>query len=442
MKIITTVGTSIFDKTPIKDYSEVKTLKNDANKKLIYAQKQQVEDEYNEILRKANAFCNSKSLSDLKEYSAECKTLHLIGQENITEIVLFTTDTVLGYLAGEILQTQLKRIFGNDKVKLERIEGLEVHNAATFQQTGFQNLVQKTSEEIRNGKAADKKVILNISGGYKAILPVMTLVGQLEEVPLNYVYEDSDKIIEIGNLPISFDWAVIEKYVVYLKNNSQLQKATNELKAEMKNLNLIDFDKENKALLTIMGTLLAEYLNRASPFTETIFGYLVEYKLDECYAKIYGREKVQHGVKFGNMAGTEDIDIYIKPTENEFITMEVKHAEFVLDSAEQMEKITKNLIYRAQETNKTEGEIAEIWLMLYSYTNTKKNTFMLSNEQNQTLAITANAIKHDAICENAVFKVKHFYIEANKLGSERHIYQTFMKSELKSEQIKDIYPNQ
>ena len=115
---------------------------------------------------------------------------------------------------AKFLQTQLQRVFAgkikNENITLQRVEGLNIYDSAKFNDTGFHNLVEITSKEIRSAKAAKEKVILNISGGYKAILPVMTLVAQLEEVPLNYVYEDSNEIIEIGNLPISFDWAAIE----------------------------------------------------------------------------------------------------------------------------------------------------------------------------------------------------------------------------------------
>jgi len=37
------------------------------------------------------------------------------------------------------------------------------------------------------------ETVLNISGGYKAIVPIITLIRQLEEVPLLYNYETSQK---------------------------------------------------------------------------------------------------------------------------------------------------------------------------------------------------------------------------------------------------------
>lgn len=85
------------------------------------------------------------------------------------------------------------------------------------------------------------------------------------------------------------------------------------------------------------------------------------------------------------MKGSEDIDIFIKPTESEFITMEVKHAGFVLENDEQMKKIATNLIFRAKQANLSgQGEIKEIWLMLYSYTN-ETTRFVLSEAQIETL---------------------------------------------------------
>ena len=373
---------------------------------------------------------------------AEVQTLLAIAKKDeykgkTLEVHLLCTDTQLSQLAAAIIKDL--KIPDITFMESAKIDFLQVKDAKNFEEKGFFNLVDK----VKSIKGTDTNVILNISGGYKALIPPLTLLAQLEKMTLCYVYEESGELIETGNLPINFDWGVIENYTTYLqKSQSKRDKASDSIIKEMRDLKLVKSDSRD---LTIIGSLISKYSQQASPFTQTIFGYLVEYKLDECYALKYGREKVQHGVKFGEMKGTEDIDIFIKPNANEFITMEVKHAGFVLDNETQMDKITKNLIFRAiQAKNSKQGTIKEIWLMLYSYTDIRNNTFILTQAQTETLYKVSQAIKAANICCNALFIAKHFYIESNKsneenrLDGEVHIYQNFMKSTLKIESIKDI----
>lgn len=74
------------------------------------------------------------------------------------------------------------------------IEGLQVKDAETFRDAGFINLIDK----VVAIKGEDTSTILNISGGYKALIPPLTLLAQLEQIPLYYIYEDSGELIETG----------------------------------------------------------------------------------------------------------------------------------------------------------------------------------------------------------------------------------------------------
>ncbi|QQS27999.1 MAG: hypothetical protein IPM47_14115 [Sphingobacteriales bacterium] len=475
IKVITTVGTSLFTNYRRKEVQ--KYWENEAN---INPQinNYNVETDYKNLL-KENLQYTSRSESAIKtaienywlkdiltnidingdlqcikakglnhQCCAEVQTLLAIAQhkdykDKDLEVHLLCTDTTLSRLAAEIIAgidfnpiAKIKFADYSDDKKYFAVDSLQVKDAKKFEDTGFLKLV----EQVKSIKGGNNDVILNISGGYKALIPPLTLLAQLEEIPLYYIYEDSGELIETGNLPINFDWGVIEQYTAYLHNQSKRNKADADIIDEMRKLKLVRPDSNE---LSIIGKLIAEYSKQASPFTQTIFGYLVEYKLDEYYAAVYGREKVQHGVKFGEMKGSEDIDIFIKPAENKFITMEVKHAGFVLDNEEQMKKITKNLIHRAtQAKNSGQGEIQEIWLMLYSYSNDKNPSFELTESQKRTLEEVNNAIKEDEVCKNAPFKAKHFYINSNELRDESHIYQTFIKSTLKEQKIIGIYDSQ
>ena len=461
IKVITTVGTSLFTNYMKKEV--VKSLKtlgkrdyeldDDAFNRAL-KDKATTSDLEDELKSKLTTFWihNLKKEKDEKvniKYvqgtglnvgcCAEVQTLIAIAnkaeyKDQILEVHLLCTDTQLSQLAASIIKDlTIPNITFVEPVKIDK---LQVKNAKDFEDEGFFNLVK----EVQSIKGDDENVVLNISGGYKALIPPLTLLAQLEKLMMYYIYEDEGKLIETGALPINFDWSVIEKYVVYLNNNNQRNnRASEDTISDMQKLYLI---KQNSRDLTLIGDLLRIYSQKASPFTETIFGYFIEHKVFECYAKEYGRDKVQHSVKFGEMNGSDDIDIFIQPKEGEFITVESKHAEFVLPNSLEMEKIIKNLIFRANQAhNDGQGNPSEIWLMLYSYSsiNDKNNQFNLLVEYKEELDNIINAIQQDDICKKAIFKAKHFFIVENKLKDKRHVYQDFMRDSLKIKNIIDIY---
>ena len=52
-------------------------------------------------------------------------------------------------------------------------------------------------------------VIMNITGGYKASIPYLTILAQLNGCPIYYIFEDQDALIKVPNLPFStevIDW--------------------------------------------------------------------------------------------------------------------------------------------------------------------------------------------------------------------------------------------
>ncbi|MDZ4709992.1 MAG: hypothetical protein SH818_16450 [Saprospiraceae bacterium] len=415
MKIITTVGTSLISNSLVDCSSlDSQTFKselflpeNDFFKTYIIKK----EESLFEFIRD-NGTC------------AELDSLKKMDSDMEAEIYLLCTETVLSFMCGRVLKKYL-----GERAKVQYIEGLQVKDAKKFENEGFFNLVKEV-KSIKNNYA---DVRLNISGGYKALIPPLTLLAQLEQIPLYYLYEDSEELIETGNLPINFDWEVIEQFSTLLHNSN---KRTNGTEEELSNMRKLKLVKPESCDLTIIGNLIARYSDRASPLTGTIFGYLIEHKVFECYATKYGRELVEHSVKIEG-EGSEDIDVLISPEALKFIAVEIKPVS-VLEDNIKMEKIKKAFINRVNAVKEKRGNPVELWLMLYSYTDSKNKTKTLSDDEHLMLNEFAKAFKQ-GIYTGLVFKVKHFFIEKNNLSQERHIYQTFMKTTLKPDSIKDIY---
>lgn len=420
MKIIATVGTSLITNSENVDCSSLDGLpffqdlfdgnNNSETKKQI----KRIEDSLSQNL-------------DNGIICAEIATLKKINGNEAANISLLCTETILSYLCGRTIKNYL-----GEKATVEIIPGLRITDADKFKNQGFFNLLKKI-REIK--QLSNEKVVLNISGGYKALIPPITLLAQLEKIPLYYIYEDSNELIETGSLPINFDWGIIEDLVDLLHNKNKREKPENKEGLEkMKALKLVE---SGSSELTIIGQMLKEYSVNASPFTATIFGYFIEYKIYEALAQHFGAENVEHSVKLSGM-GSGDIDILIRLDSNALITIEIKPSyrlfekEYLKDT---VGKIIKRVSTISEDRNQ---EIKETWLMLYSYSSDKNDTFSLNSETEEILHSYGQQIKAE-LRENVLFKIVHIYIYANKLGTERHIYQKFMKTKVKYEDIKEVF---
>ncbi|NLY05671.1 putative CRISPR-associated protein [Candidatus Sordicultor fermentans] len=214
-KIITMVGTSIFDN--YFEYSSDKTFKNHFE-----ALKDRQSKDYNNELGKIEGIKKKISFwlkeTDVKNASAEIKSLIKL-KENLQddfEVYLFSSDTILGRLAGEILEEGLKKLseFEDGRITLDIIGDLQVKDSKKFM-NGMRNLIEKTFK-ITNGYWDN--TVINITGGYKATIPYLTILSQLNGCPIYYIFEDQDALIKIPSLPLSTEVINCED----LRNNKDI----------------------------------------------------------------------------------------------------------------------------------------------------------------------------------------------------------------------------
>ncbi len=215
-KIITMVGASIFenyfekndDKT-IKSYYDVLKEKREKDRDNDKNRRESVEKAIRKWIQ---------SESDKKNISAEIKSLAKL-QEELKEdfdIYLLCSDTILSRLAGEIIKGVLSKIFNisEEEIKTKTIKGLQIWDRKEFN-TGMSNLI---SEIYSIAGGYWDNVIINITGGYKATIPYLTILAQINRCPIYYIFEDTDALIKIPNIPLStewFDWDKLEKYEDY-----------------------------------------------------------------------------------------------------------------------------------------------------------------------------------------------------------------------------------
>lgn len=201
MKIITTVGTSLITN------SETNC---DSLKELVFS---------------FDYFDNSKTNNTRKKISdkeqelfryledgtcAELASVKEIDPKGEAEIFLICTETVLSYMCGRVIQQKI-----GQRAKVEFISGLQVERINEFKREGVPSLLNHIEKIAQNGNYWDD-IVLNVTGGYKALIPIMTVIGQVKGLPIYYIFKgDVDKkyqLISIPKMPISFDINVFEEF--------------------------------------------------------------------------------------------------------------------------------------------------------------------------------------------------------------------------------------
>lgn len=440
-KITTTVGTSIFTNY----YAEMREKKQEGEASAEYETLRKrshslwgryADEEIPHLRGVISAWANGND-----QASAEIASLLKIAdtyKDEELEVYLIATDTVLSRLAAELVQEWFKgKITVHFNPKEHVISGLSVEQAGAFIEQGVQGLVQ-TILDIRGEEG--ESMLLNISGGYKGLIPVMTIVGQLYDMNLCYTYEDSEELIEIPRMPLSFDWEIIEQFSTPLLRPQKMKPEEGEA---LKILHLAT-EKEDGYVLTLLGKLIAQYLDRNPPHFGTQFGYFIEYKLKEYFDEQLGCHKVLHGYKpskHDNSAPQGDVDLALLNGSGGFTAIEIKPFE-LLSKPEGLQGFMKKLTDRAISLGAQQKLTPrELWLFTYSFQEErgKKGVPALGADQTATLTQIADQMRVDI--PEVRFACKHVLVTRNKVThGDRIPYKKFLESSIKEAQIHTLFP--
>ncbi|SMC09198.1 hypothetical protein [Nitratiruptor tergarcus] len=220
MKIVTTVGTSLVTNI-------INPLRNKCN--LIQSEKEALENFsklFKKDYREKESF--SKEFNALKDFikenitfdektSAEIKSLIAIQKnekfKNFSiDIELIATDSILSPLCSEILKELIEKN-SNYRVNFDEkniIKDLQVADYKRYKK-GLINLLNRLNQIGSNGEYFGD-MVLNVTGGFKGVIPYMTIFGQVNKIPIFYIFEFTDALIEIPQIPISIDEKLFDKY--------------------------------------------------------------------------------------------------------------------------------------------------------------------------------------------------------------------------------------
>jgi len=207
IKVITTVGTSLFNNYLESNRDIENPLKHFKNKP--FREYRNLAPRARQVKEKVTPWA-AKSI----EASAEIKSLHKI-QKKLAEsldVYLLATDTAISALAAEIIQARfagIKDFRVNFNPDHDVIVGLQVDNYRLFVQTGLPKLVERI-EKIAEGYFDN--VVFNIAGGYKGVIPYLTVMALINNCDIYYIFEESQTVIEIPRVPLEINYSVFDKY--------------------------------------------------------------------------------------------------------------------------------------------------------------------------------------------------------------------------------------
>lgn len=333
-KIITTVGTSIFtnyqdgkikaqlgrdyasidvslERTRIKsDGAEVPAAGIHASEfePHVRTLKEIIEDFWYEYpsLGQPNAGASAEVASILKIAEAEVEPC---------EVHLIATDTLQSVLAAELIvgwfekfpQPKVSKVlFQGQETAFETqkdsdfvVKDLRVESHKDYEK-GFFNLLELLDKLSKAEKKGGHELVFNVTGGYKALIPVLTLYAQIERIPLKYLYEShagkEDPLISLSHLPFHFDWGLLELLADYIEDK-ELRDQLADDNPILHLLRKYKIVKSGTKDLSIIGRMVEKFVNHRLWEGKTSFGYFAEYKTLEALMEQFD-ERPKRGVEY------------------------------------------------------------------------------------------------------------------------------------------------
>ncbi len=142
--------------------------------------------------------------------SAEIHSLVRIGLESRDRVLLLASATDDGFACALAVRDYLDAHWPGLEVRVDRVPGLQVRDPVEFRRRGVVEYCRRCLTAVHDFGA--EQVILNPTGGYKALVPYAVLVGMLKRVPCRYIFEQSETLLELPPLPVEFQRGVFEAY--------------------------------------------------------------------------------------------------------------------------------------------------------------------------------------------------------------------------------------
>jgi len=253
--IVSPVGISTFFNILKRDEAELRSIikKHSNDAKLDAA----ILDEIETLSLRAQEYLESATVQERRRLSAELNGLYGFYenqmQANQDIHILISTDTELGRQAAQTVEYFLKTTIGFQNVQIIHPSGLHTASVADFSR-GIKELLN-TFEELLPGYAeSGYEIIFNLTGSFKSLQGYLSIIGMFYADRLVYIFEQSEELLTIPQLPLRIDEQALNQYSselallaaggVYQRDQVHLPDA------------LLEVDKGNDVMMSDWGQLL------------------------------------------------------------------------------------------------------------------------------------------------------------------------------------------
>lgn len=194
--------------------------------------------------------------ADMAVASAESNTLQALGVSDRDEIVFLHSDTEEGAFCAK----RLAECYGKlaKTTSLEKIGRLG-YGASVFS-SGLKSLVDLVIKHVRQGTVKGQVPVLCATGGFKAEIAFLNLMGALLEIEVVYIHELHRQLVRLPRLPLSWDTAFAEENLDFFEWVEKEPRRSLEVESWLKGRphlrSLVEDDRDGYTYLTAAGNLL------------------------------------------------------------------------------------------------------------------------------------------------------------------------------------------
>lgn len=133
---------------------------------------------------------------------------------------LCVSDTTPGRAVGSALAQYLQEAFGFAHARVHVVDELADADLARFER-GLEHLVGLLARLVRQARQRDGDAVFNATGGYKAVIALAGLVGQLLGCPVYYLFEAFPACVRLPALPMEMARTQWEPFLPLLEALTQ-----------------------------------------------------------------------------------------------------------------------------------------------------------------------------------------------------------------------------
>lgn len=188
--------------------------------------------------------------------SAEVQTLDGLNIDRGDYLYFISSGDDVGIKCGDALSAAYRELgYFSKNLTITHL----TKNYDEFKNIGLPQFINAVVDIIEEH---DKNASIIATGGFKAETAFATMIGSLTKVPVNYIHEDFQSVVELPGLPVNLDfsaWTMYFNMVEFVLMQNKIKKAKKIIKNKMPEFMAILFteDKDlNQMILTPIGELL------------------------------------------------------------------------------------------------------------------------------------------------------------------------------------------